>query len=84
MNNQMDPNNGVNSTGTLDGEGVAPGRLGVLDPAPAGRYPVTDQQPHVRWSKRDVASLMFLLFLLILSLIIVLSFSFILVLSFVI
>ena len=30
MNNQMDPDNGVNSTGTLDGEGVAPGRLGVI------------------------------------------------------
>ena len=54
MNNRIDLNqsNGVNGTGTLDGEGVAPGRLGVIDPAPAGRYPATDQQTRRRWSKQ--------------------------------
>ena len=54
MNNQIDLNqsNGVNGTGTLDGEGVASGRLGVIDPAPAGRYPATDQQTRRRWSKQ--------------------------------
>ena len=48
MKNQIDLNqsNGVNDTGTLDDEGVAPGRL--IDPAPAGRYPATDQQTRRR------------------------------------
>ena len=54
MNNQIDLNksNGFNDIGTLDREGIAPGRLGVIDPTPAGRYPATDQQTHQRWSKQ--------------------------------
>ena len=44
--------NGVNKTGTLQGESVAPGRHGVPDPAPAGRQQATGRtNQRMKWVK---------------------------------
>ena len=44
--------NGVKETGTLQSESVAPGRLSVPDPAPAGRHQATDQtNQRMKWEK---------------------------------
>ena len=44
--------NGVNKTGTLQGESVAPGRYGVPDPAPAGRQQATGRtNQRMKWVK---------------------------------
>ena len=51
MNHRIE-NNGVNETGTLQGESVAPGRHGVPDPAPAGRHQATGgTNERMKWEK---------------------------------
>ena len=52
MSNQEIEENGVNGAGTHQGEGVAPGRQGVPDPAPAGRHHDTGRTSRRRkWEK---------------------------------
>ena len=52
MLNHIIEDNGVNETGTLQGESVAPGRHGVPDPAPAGRHQATDwTNQRTKWEK---------------------------------
>jgi len=41
MSNIEIEHNGVNEAGAHQGEGVAPGRQGASDPAPAGRHHAT-------------------------------------------
>ena len=51
MSNHENEENGVNGTGTHQGEGVAPGRQGVPDPAPAGRHHTTGRINQRKWEK---------------------------------
>ena len=52
ISNQEIEENGVNGAGTHQGEGVAPGRQGVPDPAPAGRHHDTGRTSRRRkWEK---------------------------------
>ena len=50
--NYITEDNGVNETGTLQGESVAPGRHGVPDPAPAGRHQAKGRtNQRMKWEK---------------------------------
>ena len=52
MSNIQNEDNGVNGTGTQQGEGVAPGTQGVSDPAPAGRHHATGRtKQRMKWEK---------------------------------
>ena len=52
MLNHRIEDNGVNETGTLQGESVAPGRHGVLDPAPVSRHQATGRtNQRMKWVK---------------------------------
>ena len=52
MLNHRIEDNGVNKTGTLQGESVAPGRHGVPDPAPVGRHQATGRtNQRMKWEK---------------------------------
>ena len=52
MLNHIIEDNGVNETGTLQGESVAPGRHGVPAPAPAGRHQATGRtNQRMKWEK---------------------------------
>ena len=52
MLNYIIEDNGVNETGTLQGESVAPGRHGVPDPVPAGRHQATGRtNQRMKWEK---------------------------------
>ena len=52
MLNHRIEDNGVNETGTLQGESVATGRHGVPDPAPAGRHQATGRtNQRTKWEK---------------------------------
>ena len=53
MSNHEIEDNGVNGAGTHQGEGVAPGRQGVPDPAPAGRHHATGRtNQRMKWDKK--------------------------------
>ena len=52
MLNYIIEDNGVNETGTLQGESVAPSRHGVPDPAPAGLHEATGwTNQRMKWEK---------------------------------
>ena len=52
MLNHRVEDNGVNKTGTLQGESVVPGRHRVPDPAPAGRHQATGRtNQRMKWEK---------------------------------
>ena len=52
MLNHIIEDNGVNETGTLQGESAAPGRHGVPDPAPAGRHQAMGRtNQRMKWEK---------------------------------
>ena len=52
--NHIIEDNGVNETGTLQGESVAPSRHGVPDPAPAGRHQATGRTNQRIKCKKEV------------------------------
>ena len=53
MLNHRIEDNGINETGTLQGESVMPGRHGVPDPAPAGRHQATGRtNQRMKWEKK--------------------------------
>ena len=52
MLNHITEDNGVNKTGTLQGESVVPGRHGVPDPAPAGCHQAMGRtNQRMKWEK---------------------------------
>ena len=52
MLNYIIEDNGVNDTGTLQGESATAGRHGVPDPVPAGRHQATGRtNQRIKWEK---------------------------------
>ena len=52
MLNHIIEDDGVNETGTLQGERIAPGRHGVPDPDPAGRHQANGRtNQRMKWEK---------------------------------